>query len=561
MVTLDTTRADRLGAYGHAGAHTPTIDRLAREGLLFENALASTPTTLPSHASILTGTAPPAHGVRDNLRFALGPEAELLPEVLRREGWRTGGFVGAFVLDPRFGLDQGFERYGASGLSEGAPERRARLVVKEAIAWLDGLEPGEPFFLWVHFFDPHWPFAPPARWKDRVRDAYDAEIAYCDEQLARLLSGLAERGLDGNLLSVVTADHGEALGEHGEISHGLFLYQSTLRVPLILHGPPVASAAGTRVERFVSVADLPATLLELAGLPRSELPEASPFPLVDAAGRPAAGDTGRAFYLETLTPFHSYGWRGLRGVVVGDYKLVDGAAEELYALREDPGETLDLGPREPERAAALRARLDEAAAQPELGWGRRRGVSSDEAERLEMLGYVVGVTSGDPFAPGLPDAAARAADLAEYAKLEAKMREGRALLGTHDIGRGAQGPEAARGLSLVREVRDGWAALHAADAGNPYVALRLGLAESLLGNHAGALEPLEQARAHDGRNARLLYYLALAYETAGRVGEAGEALRTAVEVAPDEPFYGERLEAFRARHPTRDARGSARIQP
>ena len=242
LFSLDTTRADRIGAYGHAAASTPTFDALARDGVLFESAYSPTPITLPAHASMLTGLYPSAHGVRDNGLFALGPDATLVSEVFAAHGWRTGAFVGSFAVDERTGLAQGFEIYSDKGSETRGivPERTADAVAKDAIAWLETLAPEDNFFLWLHFYDPHLPFAAPEPWRSRNADPYDAEIAFADAQLARVLRSIETRGSDAPLLVVATSDHGEGLGDHGEGSHGVLLYQGTVRVPLVISGPHVA---------------------------------------------------------------------------------------------------------------------------------------------------------------------------------------------------------------------------------------------------------------------------------------------------------------------------------
>jgi len=244
LVTLDTTRADRVGARRDGRPVTPSIDALAKDGVVFERALAAAPVTLPSHATILTGVYPCAHGVRDNGVFRLGPEARLVSEALSERGWRSGAFVGAYVLDARFGLDQGFEVYTASGTAGIGnviyAERPAHRVVDDAIAWLGSLPPDAPFFAWVHLFDPHAPFAPPKAWRARFEDPYDGEIAFADDQVGRLVSWIRRRDPARELVVVVTADHGEGLGAHGEASHGTFLYQDTMHVPLVISGAGVA---------------------------------------------------------------------------------------------------------------------------------------------------------------------------------------------------------------------------------------------------------------------------------------------------------------------------------
>ncbi|MFP3940102.1 MAG: sulfatase, partial [Thermoanaerobaculia bacterium] len=244
LVTLDTTRADHLGAYGDAGAETPNLDRLAAGGLRFTDAVTPVPMTLPAHATLLTGLDPPGHGVRINGRFVLGQEHETLAEALRRAGYETAAFVSSFVLDRRFGLAQGFDRYDArletTRAAAFAPqtERSAEAVTDAAVEWLEGRRAaggeGRPVFLWVHYFDPHDPYEPPEPFASRFADRpYAGEIAYVDRELGRLLASLERTGLAGRTVVVATADHGESLGEHGERYHSRTLYEGAVRVPLI----------------------------------------------------------------------------------------------------------------------------------------------------------------------------------------------------------------------------------------------------------------------------------------------------------------------------------------
>ena len=258
LITLDTTRADHLGCYGYDAIETPNIDRLAAEGTLYERCYTPVPITLPSHLSILTGTYPVFHGVRENAGFYVADELDTLAEILNREGYATAAFVGAFPLDSQTGLDQGFELYDdnyPSSLEEGQhpslrgafDERPAAEVVQPAIAWIDQ-RGAAPFFLWTHFFDPHQPQIPPSPYRERYADAlYDGEIASVDEAIGRLLTRIAERGFLDRTLVVVTADHGEGLGDHGELTHALLLHSSTVRVPLIVRDP--RGPAGERVSR------------------------------------------------------------------------------------------------------------------------------------------------------------------------------------------------------------------------------------------------------------------------------------------------------------------------
>jgi len=543
LVTLDTTRADRIGAYGYERARTPTLDRLAAEGVLFENAIAPAPITLPSHASILTGVPPSAHGVRDNAVFALGPEATTVAEVLRGAGWRTGAFVASFVLDARFGLDQGFETYRGARYSDGTRgvivERRADAVVDEAAAWLGGLEPGEPFFAWVHFFDPHFPYDPPSPWRERQDDPYDAEIAFVDSQLARLLGVIERRGLAGGLAVAVTADHGESLGEHGEKSHGVFLYQSSLHVPLVIAGDALGDAGGTRVAARVSTADLPATLLALAGIPASALSVAARPGLPGIPGLsepPAAAGDDRPLLIESHYPYHAHRWHALRGLVWNGVKLVEGREAELYDLDADPGEQHDLAERDPERTAAWHARLEaELDAHPALGWARRLENADAERERLEALGYVLAQLGGDPFDPSLPDPRERLGDAERTSEAYDKLLEAMALDREAPGAAWQESDRSARRAELLGEARALLLAVREANPRDPEALAHLALVDTYLGNHAEAialLEPLVAERPGDGQ---LRLDLAVNYQAAGRGEEAAREMRRAIDVDPRDP--------------------------
>jgi arylsulfatase A-like enzyme len=542
LVTLDTTRADRIGAYGHAPARTATIDRLARDGVLFEQALAPTPITRPSHASMFTGLYPPDHGVYDNTLFRLSPDAELASEALARNGWRTGAFVGAYVLDAGFGLDQGFEIYRgpeATGRKRGLYlERPASRVVDDALAWISGLGEDERFFAWIHFFEPHFPYEPPETVRD-VGDPYDGEIAACDVELARLLGALEQRRRASGLAAIVTSDHGESLGEHGEATHGVFVYQSTLRVPLIVWGTGVAR--GVRVSRRVSTADVAPTLLELAGLPRSELPATTLPPLVARAG-PVERDAQRALYVESRLPFFSFRWHALRGIVVGDHKLVVGRDVELYELQSDPGERLDLAGSQPRLAAELLARLDGIETQaPASG-----GIAPDPTRRelLRQLGYLAG--EGDPFADpferSLPDPRERIPDVRLISLADNLMRRAHRLVPEDPDERAARTPEKlAKGLALLERARDVLRELHS-NHPYPHVMADLGTAESRLGNPEAAVPLLEEAIGFMPDVADLRYELALCYAALGRHDDALRTMRSAAALAPDRAHYVRWLE-------------------
>ncbi len=393
LVTLDTTRADHLGCYGATFAATPRLDALAAGGVRFERALAPAPITLPSHATMLTGLVPRRHGVRANSRFPLGPEPPVLAEALAAAGYRTAAFVSSAVLDRRAGLERGFAHYDdtvrvGDRRAFNYEERAASQTVDAVLARLPELEP--PFLLWVHLFDPHLPYVPPEPFRSRFADRpYDGEIAFADAQFGRLLDAVRRRA--GPLLVAVAGDHGESLGEHDEDGHGVFLYQSTQRVPLILAGPGVP--AGRVVERNVGLVDLAPTLLELLGLVALEgIDGVSLRPLLEAD---AADGTGPPYELESFFPRLSYGWSPLRALVHGRWKYVEAPEPELYDLGADPGERRNLvaerGRIARRLARMLAGRIGDddpgfAAApdDPELAERRRR---------LESLGYVGGATA------------------------------------------------------------------------------------------------------------------------------------------------------------------------
>jgi arylsulfatase A-like enzyme/Flp pilus assembly protein TadD len=389
LVTIDTLRADRVGAWGARGVETPTLDALAARGVLFEQAMAPVPLTLPSHASLLTGQYPPTHGVRHNAIFVLSDAAETLAERFRAEGYATGAVVGAAVLDPEFGLEQGFEHYDheipeARATSAGFFERPASVVTDAALAWLR--ETDGPFFLWVHYYDPHAGYHPPEPWKSRfAKRPYDGEAAYVDHELGRLLAALEGEGRLAGTLLAVTSDHGEGLGEHGEGSHSYLIYDSVLHVPLLLAGPGVP--AGRRVAPVVANTGLAATLLRLAGLAplaKTDVGDLSPLWEAGAAGEGFA-------YAESLAGELDHGWAPLHAIRSDAFHYVRAPRPELFDVAADPRQLANLLPaRRPEHAAAAAAgeerieRLlaDQAALAPVA-------VDAETRAAIEALGYVV----------------------------------------------------------------------------------------------------------------------------------------------------------------------------
>jgi choline-sulfatase len=386
LVTIDTLRADRVGCYGDADARTPFLDTLAARGVRFETAVSPAPLTLPSHASLMTAVDPPIHGVRHNAVHRLDAALPTLAERMRDAGYATAAFVAAFVLDRRFGLARGFGHYDDaverhSSATVGYAERPAGPVVDAALAWMAEAPPR--FFVWIHFYDPHAEYAPPAGFAAGfARRPYDGEIAYVDHQLGRLVDALVERGGSEGLLVAVTSDHGESLGEHGELTHSYTLYDATQRIPLILAGPGVP--AGRVVSEPVRLVDLAPTLLGLAGAePLAGVEGRDLRPLFSGAAAPP-----RVAYLETVATHLDFGWSPLFGVRAGHFKYIRAPRPELYDLAADPGEHENLAQRDPERVAELDALLTER-----LSRGAHRGVAASldpgARARLRSLGYVV----------------------------------------------------------------------------------------------------------------------------------------------------------------------------
>jgi arylsulfatase A-like enzyme/Flp pilus assembly protein TadD len=398
LVTLDTTRADRIGAWGFAGARTPHLDALAARGLRFARCDAAAPITLPSHATMLTGLYPPRHGVRDNGTFALAAAHETVAERFAAAGRDTAAVVAAVVLARRHGLDQGFRLYDddlGAGYAAGTEvaERDAAAVTDAALAALATLRP--PFFLWVHYYDAHEEYRPPSRFADLATGEhrlYDGELAYVDEQLGRLLAALPS-----DAAMVVAGDHGEMLGEQGETSHGLLLGAGARRVPLLAAGPGVP--AGETISCLVRGADVAPTLLALGGL---EIPPGLDGRNLLAADRGCGG----VAYAESFLPFFAYRWYPLRALSDGRALFLQAPRPSLYDLERDPGEARDLAADEPQLAALWRGRLEKMLAaageplEPRVEAGA--ALDAEQLRQLAALGYLGG-GGGGAVSAELPD--------------------------------------------------------------------------------------------------------------------------------------------------------------
>ncbi len=383
LVTIDTLRADSVGFAGNRRVSTPNLDRLAEQGVVFTNAHAQNVVTLPSHVNILTGLYPFQHGVRDNTGFRLGPSISTLATLLKEKGYATGAFIGAFPLDSRFGLARGFDTYddryprGKETLDFEMAERPGTDVVAAALPWWQGAK-GRPRFLWVHLYDCHAPYRPPAPFSETYKDdLYLGEVAATDAALAPLLSPFLEGRAEKPTLIVVTADHGEARGDHGEETHGLFAYEATLHVPLVVWASGVIRPGSS--SEPVRHVDIAPTILAAAGVPKpGGWPGETLFP---------AAPVRRPSYFESYSTALNRGWAPLSGMLEGDEKYIDLPIPELYDLRKDPAEEKNLASSDPEDLRRLARQIPAAAAFAAV---RRESLPAEEVARLRSLGYLSG---------------------------------------------------------------------------------------------------------------------------------------------------------------------------
>jgi arylsulfatase A-like enzyme len=407
LITLDTTRADRLGAYGFQSISTPNIDRLAREGVLFEQTASAAPLTLPAHASLFTGRFPFGHGVRDNAGFVLDPRETTLAEILKRRGYQTGAFVGSFVLASDRGLSQGFDTYRDEFRAPhgqnvpGGLRRRADQVADDAMNWLAEVGSSR-FFAWMHFYDAHAPYQPlePDNPLYATRP-YDAEIGFMDTQVGRVLDFLGRHRLLDRTIVVIIGDHGEGLGDHRETAHGVFVYESVIRVPFIIRAPFERLRARI-VDDVTRSVDMMPTLLDLIGAPwPPSIDGTTLVPLMSGA----VPTLGLEAYSESLYPFYRFGWSALHALRAGRFKVVAAPRPEFYDLQQDPFEEHNVFEAQRALAEGMITRLQRIEASASLTAGPSQSeVDPETAAKLASLGYVSrsGVRHAtDPS--GLPD--------------------------------------------------------------------------------------------------------------------------------------------------------------
>jgi arylsulfatase A-like enzyme/Flp pilus assembly protein TadD len=528
LITIDTLRADRVGAYGSGGL-TPVIDRLAASGIRFSRAFAHAPLTLPAHTSIFTGLTPATHGVHTNGAAGVEARVPTLAERLRAAGYRTAAFVGAFVLDARFGLNRGFDVYDDHVGSGGGPidfafaERPADRVAKAAGDWILGAASPpspvpRPWFAWVHLFDPHAPYHAP---EQRAAEPYDNEVAFADSQLGVLLERLRAAGQLDRTLVVVLADHGESLGEHGESTHGLFAYNSTLRIPLVIAGPSLGHQV---VDAPAAQMDVMPTVLDLAGLDAT-----APLEGVSLLGA-IRGDPfpSRPIYFEALDAYFTRNWAPLTGVVDGDWKYVDLPEAELYDLAHDPDETRNVVARDMPRTADLQLALErwKPKGNPVV---RPSPLDPDAAARLRALGYAAvqpSVPTGRRFTV--------ADDPKRLLDLDRRYTQALVLTGERQYAEAvrllqsviAERPDFALAYTNLASVwiesrhpRDAVALLEAArrqGLTTPEISARLGAAYLAAGDPHGAVRVLEPLAARPDAPLEALNTLAIALSGLGR---------------------------------------------
>jgi choline-sulfatase len=408
LISIDTCRADRLSCYGYKRRTTPHIDAVAKDGVLFREALSPVPFTRPAHSSMLTGTYPPTHGVRLNNTEVLAADNVTLAEILRDAGYQTAAFVSGFPLDAKFGVNQGFDTYDCRftrkmGGSAEPAERTAEEVSRPAMAWLDQ-HAAKPFFLFLHYYDAHLPYeAPPPFASDYADEPYAGEIAYVDSWIGQVVDRLRSLGAYDDTLLVITADHGESLGEHGETSHGFFVYQSTQHIPLIVHAPH--GRKGGRPDGRVSLVDLVPTVLDLTGLKTPSSVEGVSLRSDLEGGR--SQDARRTLYCESLHA-SQFECSPLNGIVEGAWKYVRSPRQELFDLANDPGEKSNLIDSKPQIAQRLRDRLEEMLPKMEAAAPKRGPAAADPdaVSRLQSLGYIGGDAppATAAFDPSLEDA-------------------------------------------------------------------------------------------------------------------------------------------------------------
>ena len=569
LITIDTLRADHLGCYGYKQIKTPNIDGLAADGVRFERAFAVVPVTLPSHSSMLTGTYPMLSGMHDFSGNKLSPLQHTLASVLKQAGYQTGAVIGAAVLDSRFGLNQGFDFYydhfEFSRLDEAnldEMERPGNVVADVALNWL-AKNPQKKFFLWMHLYDPHFPYHPPEPYsRDYATQPYDGEIAFADEQVGRLLRFLKEKGIYQNTVIVLCGDHGESLGEHGEKTHGFFIYNATMHVPLIIRLPeqlpghlPEKTTARTLADP-VSLVDIMPTVLEAIGLQvpsqvqgRSLLREIRP----DPSAPDAQANRERTLYGETFLPRIHFNWSELRASENTKYHFIDAPRPELYDLAKDPGEVNNLFAEKKAVAEEMRSKLvgmiRDYSAGKELA--EKTGLDPALMERLKSLGYAGFSGGGDPSTSdpagssrSLPDPKDRIASYELISDAIADSQHGRyqesieRLKSVMKTEPNSVPAHYLQGLNFyhLKMFSEAVDELQKTVQLSPDYALaffNLGMAQAHAGQIDAAIATLQRTLQLDASNFEAAYNLGVAFIQKRQLDPAVEALRQSITINPE----------------------------
>lgn len=549
VITIDTLRADHLGCYGYKNIHTPNIDDLALDSVKFERAFTPIPITLPSHTVIFTGTYPMLNGMHDFSGNRLGPQQQTLASVLKDQGYTTGAVVASAVLDSRFGLNKGFDFYydhfdfnrlEESNLAE--MERPGNVVVDKVLEWLSH-NYQKPFFLWMHLYDPHYPYRPTSPFSDEYKsNLYDGEIAFADAQVGRLLRYLKEKGLYQKSLIVLSGDHGEGLGEHGEKTHGFFIYNSTLRVPLLIHLPRPPSVHEVSIP--VSTVDIMPSMLQILGIPTpTQVQGKSLLPLISGK----ESQEPPYLYAETFLPRLHFDWSELRGVENDRYHFILAPRPELYDLRKDPEELHNLYAEKRAVSGELNAKLSAIIRQYTPGQELADNTPLDPAlmERLKSLGYAgfSGGGSSNTQNSDLPDPKDRieiyeliseAIEASQHGNYEPSVEKLNDALKTEpqsvpvhylqglNYYRLGQFPNAVNEFQKVLQLSPDYA----------LAAFHLGLSYARTGQSDEAMATFQKTLQLDSTNFSASYDLGLLYEQKKMITEAAAAFRHSIEIAP-----------------------------
>lgn len=552
LITIDTLRPDHLHCYGYDKIQTPNIDSIAADGVRFEDAFTPIPITLPSHSVMLTGTYPMLSGMHDFSGNNLSPDQPTLATELRARGYDTGAVIAAAVLDRRFGLNHGFDFYydhfDFSRLAEtnlDLMERPANQVIDQALAWL-ARPRKKPLFLWVHLYDPHHPYKPPAPFDEQYKsNLYDGEIAFTDTQLGRLLRYLKEHGLYNQTLLVVSGDHGEGLGEHGEKTHGFFIYNSTLHVPLIIKPPEWEKPARKVRSDQVSLVDLMPTMLGLLKLPVPPRVQGK-----NLAEKLLQGGElrGSPLYSETYLPRIHFNWSELRGLAVPGYHFIDGPKAELYDLSHDPHELSNLYAEKQAVSGELRDQLTSVVRQytSEHQLAQKSLLDPELARRLQALGYAAfAAGESSPVSdPKLPDPKDRiqvyetvseAIDDSQHGRFQESITKLKTVLPTEE---NSVPIHYLLGLNYyrTRDFENAVTEFKKALALSPNYMLatfNLGLAYAALGNDEDSIPYLKRTLELDPTNFSAAFDLGVAYLHKEMFPESTEAFRRSVTIYPD----------------------------